>query len=380
MLKAFKYRLYPNQEQQEIFAKHFGCTRFVYNWGLDLKTKEYIATKKTLSYFDLANKLAEKKKEPEFEWLQEANAQSLQMSLRGLDNAFTSFFRKQNRFPKFKHKNSRQSIAYPQNIKVDFEDQKIRIPKVGWAKIIIDRTFEGKIKTVTVSKTPTDKYFVSILVEDGNPLPDKVKITEDGTVGVDVGLRDFAILSTGEKIPNPKYLKNAEIRLAVKQRQLSKKKKGSNKRIKAKKQVALAYEKVSNRRSDFLHKISSKLISENQAVVIEDLNISGMLKNHCLAKGISDVAWGKLFAFLTYKSDWYGKNLIKIGRFEPSSKICNVCGEVNHKLKLSDRMWICLECGTEHDRDVNAAINIKHFGLLGGKVISPSLNKLTLSG
>ena len=380
MLKAYKYRLFPIREQKEILAKQFGCARFVYNWGLAEKIKAYTTSKKTLSCFDLTNQLTKKKKEPEFEWLQETYAQVLQMSLRNLDNAFTAFFRKQNRFPKFKHKNSKQSTSYPQGIKVDFDNQTIRIPKVGWVTIVIDRKFEGKIKTVTVSKTVTDKYFANILVEDDKPLPDKVNVTEEGTVGVDVGLKDFAILSTGEKIPNPKYLRNAEIRLAVKQRQLSRKKKGSNKRIKAKKDVALVYEKISNQRSDFIHKISSKLISENQAVVIEDLNISGMLKNHCLAKGISDVAWSKLFGFLAYKSDWYGKTLIQIGRFSLSSKICNICGEVNHNLKLSDREWVCSECKTKHDRDINAAINIKKFGLLGGKVISTRINKATLSG
>lgn len=378
MLKAYKYRLFPTQNQKEILAKQFGCVRFIFNFGLAIKIKEYETTKRTISCFDLMKQVTKKKQE--LEWLKEADSQILQSALRNLDNAFTSFFRKQNRFPKFKNKLARQSIIYPQRVKVDFNSKKIYLPKVGWVIIPEDRKFEGKIKSVCVSKTTTDKYFASILVDDGKPLPDKVKITEDGTIGIDVGLKHFITFSTGEKIDNPKYLINAEKRLKVKQRQLSRKKKGSNKRLKSKLELALAYEKVVNKRSDFLHKISTRLISENQAVAIEDLNINGMLKNHCLSKGISDVAWGKFFNFLGYKADWYGKNRLTIGRFDPSSKICNACGTVNNDLKLSDREWTCKACKVIHDRDVNAGINIKKFALLGVKDITPRINKSALSG
>lgn len=318
-------------------------------------------------------------KKKELEWLSEADSQALQMSLRHLDNAFTAFFRKQNRFPKFKNKYSKQSMTYPQRVKVNFDKHEIYLPKIGWIEIPKDRTFEGKIKSVTVGKTVTGKYFASVLVDDGKNLPIKEQITGEGTIGIDVGLKHFATFSTGEKIDNPKYLINSQKRLAVKQKQLSRKKKGGVKRQKAKFLVANIYEKVTNKRLDFLHKLSRRLVSENQAVALEDLNVKGMLKNHCLAKGISDVSWGLFFQYLNYKADWYGKTILKIGRFEASSKICNSCGWVNKNLSLADRQWTC-KCGITHDRDINASLNIKKFALLGLKDSEPRINKLALSG
>jgi len=378
MLKAYKYRIFPSTEQQEKLSQQFGCVRHVYNFGLDMKIKEYETTKKTLSCFDLTKKLTELKKEKD--WLREADSQVLQMSLRNLDNAFTAFFRKQNRFPKFKSKhNSNQSCTYPQRVKIDFDKSEMYLPKIGMVPMPKDRKYDGKTKSVTVSRTATNKYFASVLVDDGLEMPVKEKITESGTVGVDVGLKHFVTISNGEKIDNPRYFVNSQKRLAVKQRQLSRKMKGGVKRQQAKLEVAKVHEKITNQRSDFLHKISRRLISENQAVAVEDLNIAGMVKNHCLAKGISDVSWGLFFQYLNYKADWYGKTVLKIGRFEPSSKICNVCGETNHKLTLADREWKCV-CETIHDRDINASLNIKKFALLGLKDIEPRINKLALSG
>lgn len=377
MLKAYKYRLFPAEEQKDTLNRQFGCVRYIFNWGLSAKIKEYETTKKTLSCFDLINTMTKLKKE--YEWLREADSQVLQMSLRHLDNAFTAFFRKQNRFPKFKNKYAKQSCTYPQRVRVDFEKLEMYLPKIGIVSMPKDRKFEGKIKSVTVSKTTTDKYFASVLVDNGLELPTKEKITEQGTVGIDVGLKHFATISNGEKIDNPKYYLSSQKRLAVKQRQFSKKKKGGIKRQKAKLLVAQVHEKITNQRSDFLHKISRRLISENQAVGTEDLNIGGMLKNHCLAKGINDVSWGLFFQYLNYKSDWYGKTVIKIGRFEASSKICNICGETNNDLTLADREWECV-CGIVHDRDKNAALNIKKFALLGLRDSEPRINKLALSG
>jgi putative transposase len=363
MLKAYKYRLYPNQEQRLHFAQSMGCVRYIYNKALETKNKHYEKTGKKLSYFDLANVLLKKEKE-EHEWLTFSNAQSLQMALRNLDNAFQRFFKKTSGFPTFKKKSGHQSVQYPQNVSVDFKKNRIKIPKAGEVFCRFDRTFEGKIKTCTISRTPTDKFFVSILVDDGKELPLKPLIETEGSIGIDLGIKTFATFSDGQKIDNPKFLDKLLARLKVLQHRASKKVKGSNNRRKANLKVAKLFERISNQRNDFLHKISTKLIRENQTIILEDLNVKGMLQNHSLAKSISDVSWSKFVEYLTYKCEWYGKNLIQIGRFDPSSKMCSCCGKINNELTLKDRSWICSACQTEHDRDINAAINIKKFGLI----------------
>ena len=289
------------------------------------------------------------------------------MPFRNLDNAFQRFFSKTSGFPTFKKKNNGGSIQYPQHMSVDFKRSKVALLKVGEVFCRFDRQFTGKIKTCTVSKTPTDKFFISILVENDLKLPNKKAIDELNAIGIDLGLKDFAILSNGQKIPNSKFLHNLLDRLKVLQHRASKKQKESNNRRKANLKVALLNEKISNQRSDFLHKLSSKIISENQTIILEDLNVAGMIKNHKLAQAISDVSWSKFVEFLTYKAEWYGKNLIQIGRFEPSSKLCSNCGWKNTELKLKDREWYCQECHILHDRDINAAINIKKFGLIKAK-------------
>ena len=361
--KAYKYRIYPNKVQQELLEKHFGCVRFCFNRGLDKKIKAYQQDKKRLSCFDLINELAKLKKEKEFEWLNEVNSQSLQMALRNLDNAFTNFFRKQNKFPNFKSKKHNiNSFQIPQHLKLS---DKLDIPKIKGIKIIQHRKLEGKIKTATVSKTPTGKYYISILVEQDKKLPKKPKIKENTAIGIDLGIKTFATLSDGRKIDNPKYLKNSLKKLRRQQRWLSRKIKGSNNRKKQVKRVGSLYEKISNQRSDFLHKFSYQITHEKQVntIAIEDLNVKGMVKNHCLAQAISDVSWTEFRRQLEYKTEWYGKNLLVIGRFEASSKTCS-CGQVNQELKLSDREWICPECGVKHDRDILAANNIKKFALI----------------
>jgi len=351
--KAYKYRIIPNKVQQELLEKHFGCVRFVFNWGLGKKIKAYQQEKKRLSCFDLINELAKLKKEKDFKWLNDVNSQSLQMSLRNLDNAFTNFFRKQNKFPNFKSKKHNiNSFQIPQHLKLS---DKLDIPKIKGIKIKQHRKLEGKIKTATVSN----------LVEQDKKLPKKLKIKEKTTIGIDLGIKTFATLSDGRKIDNPKYLKNNLRKLKRQQRWLSRKVKGSNNRRKQIKKVGLIHEKINNQRSDFLHKFSFQITHENQVgtIAIEDLDVKGMVKNHYLAQAISDVSWGKFRRQLEYKTEWYGKNLLVIGRFEASSKICS-CGQVNQELKLSNREWTCKECGIKHDRDILAANNIKKFAII----------------
>jgi putative transposase len=366
MLKAYKYRLYPNVDQEVLLDKAFGCVRYVWNWALDKKTKAYEVDKKKLSYFDLANELPELKKQ--FPWLKDSHSQTLQMALRNLDNAFNSFFKKNSQYPKFKSKHkSKPSCQFPQGVKLDFYENTVEFPKLGSFKAVLHRKFEGAIKTVTVSRTSNGGYFASLLIEDGKETPSKAEVIEDSTTGIDVGIKTLLTLSNGTKIDNPKFLKRSEHRLKILQRRLSKKTmKTSVNRQDVKRQLSKHHEKVSNQRKDFLHKVSHKLVSENQTtmIVCEDLNIEGMLKNHKLAKSISDVAWSKFFEFTKYKCDWQGKTFQTIGRFDPSTKICNVCGSLNNTLTLKDREWDCPNCKIHHDRDLNVAINIKKMGYI----------------
>ncbi|OBZ35547.1 IS200/IS605 family element RNA-guided endonuclease TnpB [Methanohalophilus sp. DAL1] len=362
MLKAYKYRMYPTKGQKEMFSKHFGCVRVIYNWALEQKIKTYEQDGKAVSRFTL-NKMIPTLYD-EMEWLKEVNSQSLRGATLNLDNAFTKFFRDKTGFPKFKSKkNPVQSFSVPQHYEVDFDGNKVKLPKIGWIKTKLHRRFEGNLKTATISKTPSGKYFISILVDDEKDLPAKQKFNENNTVGIDVGIKDFAITSNGEKIDNPKHLNNSIKRLKVLQKRLSRKQKGSKNREKARQEIAKLHEKIANQRNDFQHKLTSRLISENQAIALETLNISGMLKNHCLAQSINDVSWSSFVTKLEYKAEWYGKIILRIGQFEPSTKICNICGYHNKNITLADRKWQCPDCGASHDRDVNAAINIKKFAL-----------------
>ena len=362
MLQAYKYRMYPNREQVASLLQHIHACRFVYNSSLEQKIRAYEQEGQKLSCFDLNTRLPAFKEE--HPWLKEVNSQSLQSANKNLDNAFTRFFREKKGFPRFKSKkNPVQSFQVPQHHTVDFEHGRIKLPKIGEIKTTLHRLFAGKMKYATVSVTSTGKWFVSILVDDGEPEPEPAPFTTGSTLGIDVGLKDFATLSTGEKIENPRYLKNSLQRLKVLQRRVSRKVKGSENRKKAIRNLARCHEKVTNQRNDFLHKLSNRIVSENQAIAVESLNVGGMMKNHCLAQSISDVSWSTFFTVLEYKCRNYGKTLLKIGRFDPSSKICNRCGYYNRNLTISDREWTCPDCGTHHDRDSNAAINIKMFAL-----------------
>ncbi len=362
MLQAYKYRMYPNRAQVASLMQHIHACRFVYNYSLEQKIRAYEQDGRKLSCYDLNNRLPALKEE--HPWLKEVNSQSLQSANKNLDNAFTRFFREKKGFPKFKSKkNPVQSFQVPQHYHVDFERNRIKLPKLGEIKTVFHRTFAGKMKYATVSVTSTGKWFVSILVDDGKPEPEPAPFSLDTTLGIDVGLTDFATLSTGEKVENPRFLKKSLQRLKVLQRRVSRKKKGSKNRQKAIQRLARCHEKIANQRNDFLHKLSFRVVSENQAIAVESLNVAGMQKNHCLAQAIGDVSWSTFFTILEYKCRRYGKTLLKIGRFDPSSKICHGCGYINQDLKLSDREWTCPDCGTHHDRDINAAINIKKFAL-----------------
>jgi len=362
--RAYKYRLYPNKEQEILINKHIGSCRWIYNYALSKKIMAYKKDKTNLNKYDLSQDLPKLKKQADTEWLKEVNSQSLQSSLDHMDKAFVRFFKEKKGFPKFKAKHySKKSFHVPQYVKVDWDNKKVSLPKIKNLKFSLDRKPIGEVKSSTISKTPTNKYFISVLVDTKLKHHQKPPIKEDTTIGIDLGIKDFIVTSNGDKTSNPKYLKNNLFQLKKLQHQTSKKKKGSNNRKKANLRVAKKHEKIHNLRTDFLHKLSSKLISENQTLCLEDLNVEGMLKNHKLAQSIQDCSWSKFVEFLKYKADWYGANVIQIGRFEPSSKICSQCGWINKELELKDRKWTCQECDVKHDRDINAAINIKDYGL-----------------
>lgn len=357
MYKTYKYRIYPNKGQKELIEKHFWCVRYIYNWSLQNRIAYYQETNKTKKKYDISKEIPALKSE--HEWLKEVNSQSLQSSIENMDTAFKNFFRSKKWFPNFHKKHGHQSFHVPQNTKVDFDSWFSSVPKLKNLKTVFHRRFEWVIRQSTVSRTPTNKYFISILVEqdDCNPLKKNENI-----VGIDLWIKDFATLSTGEKIANPKFLKRALKHLKRKQVELSRKKKWSNNRNKARMLVARVHEKVSNRRTDFLHKVSTRLIRENQVNCIEDLNVSGMIRNHKLARAIADCGWRQFRTMLEYKAEWYWRQILTCGRFEPSSKTCT-CGYINNELKLSMREWTCPECGIHHDRDILASNNIKRFAL-----------------
>lgn len=363
MLKAYKYRLYPNKKQEILIQKTFGCCRFVYNQTLAHRKEMYETKKESMSKID-CNNWKNKTLKVNYEWLKEVDKFALDNAIINMDVAYQKFFKEHAGYPKFKSKrDNRKSYKtnYTNgNIEVYFEKSKIKLPKLKWVKVKIHREFIGKIKSAIISQAPSGKYFISVLVET-EQIPMKYI---DNKVGIDLGIKDLLITSDGEKIDNLKLTKKYEKKLAKEQRKLSHKVKGSKNWNKQRIKVARIHEKIHNTRIDHLHKISHQLISENQVIVSEDLAVSNMVKNHNLAKAISDCGWHELTRQLTYKAEWNGRTYIKIGRYVPSSQTCNICGYVNKDIKdLSVREWICPECGTKHDRDINAAINILNEGL-----------------
>ena len=365
MLRAYKYELNPTEAQRLALSKMMGCVRFVYNLALETKITAY-SMGKNLSCFELINQLPDLKKD--LEWLRECPSQPLQQTISNLDAAYTNFFKKRAGFPKFKSKKNKQSVRFPSNIKVDFENFTVDIPKIRTVKFFKDRRFKGEIKQATISKTPTFRYFISVLVETGKPVIATKPIKEKTTVGIDFGVKTFATLSDGTFFANNHFFKKAQKTLRIEQRKLSRRyKKGAKEQSKSyQKQrllVAKLYEKITSKRHDYLHKISTSIIKKYDTIYLEDLNIAGMLKNNKLSLAIAETSWNEFESMLKYKAEWYGKNLLYIGRFEPSSKLCSNCGTINKELQLKDREWTCDNCGTTHDRDGNAATNIKVMGL-----------------
>lgn len=357
MLKAFKYRIYPTSEQAILLAKSFGCARWFYNYALNLTSETYEQTGKGLSRNEIINLLPSLKKE--YEWLTEAPSQVLQQAALNLSSAFLNFFEGRAKYPNFKKKQNRQSIRFPQGFK--FKDNTLIIPKIGEVYCKVSRQPEGTLKSVTVSVNPSGEYFAACLYDDGKDLPEKS--SKGKAIGIDVGLTHYAITSDGTKHGNPKYYRKYEKKLARRQKQLSRKLKGSNNRNKARVKVAKVHAKIVRCREDFLHKLSRKLVDANQVIVVENLAVRNMVKSHKLAKSISDAGWGQFCTMLKYKSEWEGKTYIEVDRFYPSSKTCNNCLNRVNSLSLDIRNWQCAKCGESHDRDINAAKNIRDEGL-----------------
>ncbi len=366
MLKAYKYRIYPNREQQVLIERHFGCSRFVFNWAFALQKRYYAMFGKSLSRTKIQSHLVKKKKKARFAWLSEVNSQSLLNALLNVHTAFTNFFKGQAKFPRFKSKKIPQrSYQCPQHCTVNFAQGMINLPKIKGIKAVFSREFEGRIKTVTISKTATGKYYASILVENNEVAPTPTTIEPSLTVGIDLGIHHLLNLSDGSKFDNPKHLAKASQRLSAQQKIFARKQKTSKNYQKQKLAVARIHEKVRNQRLDLHHKITHSLMCENQATsyALEDLAVKNMVKNRKLAKAINDVGWGQFVTLLTYKAKWYGKNVLKVNRFFASSKTCSHCHHKLESLPLSVRHWTCPSCQTQHDRDINASNNIRHQAL-----------------
>jgi len=359
--RAYQYRVYPTDEQKHLLARTFGCARFVYNWALRLRTDAYYKENKRIGYHETSALLTQLKQQEEYAWLNEVSSVPTQQALRHLDKAFRNFFEGRAKYPTFKKKRNQQSAEYTTSA-FKWDGTSLTLAKmtkpldIRWSRPLPDG---AKPSTVTITKDCADRYFVSILVEEDIKQLDPV----EQSVGADLGLKEFVILSTGEVVGNPKFFHKDEKQLAKAQRRHAKKRKGSKNRAKARIKVAKIHARIADRRRDFLHQLSTRLIRENQTICVESLAVKNMVKNQSLAKAISDVGWSEFVSQLEYKAAWYGRTLVKIDKWYPSSKRCFDCGHVLDSLTLDTRVWTCPECGVVHDRDLNAARNIHAVGL-----------------
>ena len=370
--RAYKFRFYPTPEQELNLAKTFGCARFAYNYMLRLRTDAWMQRQEHIGYHETSAALTALKKQPECAWLNEVSSVPVQQALRHLQTAFANFFAKRARYPSFKHKDGPQSAEYTTSA-FKWEGRSLKLAKmdaplaIRWSRTIPKA---AKVTTVTVSRDAAGRYFVSLLCDDVVA----AKPVAQGKVGIDLGLTHFAILSSGEKVAAPNTFRRNETKLAKLQRRLAKKTKGSNRRKKAKLKVARLHAKIADSRRDFLHKLSTRLVNENQVIAVESLSVSNMQKNRCLSKSISDAGWSEFLRQLEYKANWYGRELVGIDKWYPSSKRCSDCGYTMPKMPLNVRQWTCPECGSVHDRDVNAARNVLAAGLAVsayGEAVSP---------
>lgn len=378
MLRATKVRIYPTDEQAAHLDRQFGAVRFVWNKALAIKTHRYRVHSESLSgKGDLKPLLAVAKRSRKYGWLKDFDGHSLQQACINLDRAFKNFFEGRARFPCFKRKHGTQT-SYHCTGKIGVGTDWVSIPKLpGVIRATIHREIVGELKSITLSKTRTGKHFASILVDDGIEMPDLPGVIQAGlVVGVDFGLKHIIVESTGHKTGNPKFVMNAQLNLRRKQKALSRTKKGSKNRAKARVIVAKAHEKVANARADFQHKLSRRLVDKNHAVVVETLRVRNTLKNRKLARAISDAGWHSLKTKIAYKAAAAGVHLIELNQWEATSKTCSCCGHKLDSLPLEVREWTCPKCGEHHDRDVNAALNIKRLGIAalkaGGSRVSAS--------
>lgn len=386
LLKTYKIRIYPNKAQEILINKTFGCCRLIYNDYLSITLKDKEENKKRTNWVEYCNvRLIQLKKDKEF--LSEVYSQSLQNSVVKLNRAIKEHFTLKKGFPKFKKKSNDQSYNIPQGCKV--KDNKVYLPKVGWVKFRDNRTIYGKIKTVTITKDCSGRYYACVNTEQEHNIQAQAPVSEDNTIGIDLGLTDYVTLSTGEKIENPKHYKKEDEKIQRLKRKMSKQKydketkRPSKRREKTRVKIAKLHRRIVDSKNDFLHKLSTRIVSENQAIVLENLKVGNMMKNHKLTRSVGEASWYKFKEMLRYKAEWYGKTFFQVDTFFPSSKLCSCCGFKNDKLELKDRKWECNNCGVVHDRDINASINIKHNGLntiMNRGTHGDSSGKLVVSG